>query len=560
MSEPAGDRSYDEGLHQALEKLAGDFKMGIQPDWQRIAREQPRLVDDLRDLWGAVLLAEEAARSSALEIESTPAMPGPAEAGRKAAADSPQRFGDYEILEELGHGGMGVVYKARQASLGRLVALKRMIKGELASPGDTARFRSEAESAARLDHPHIVPVYEVGAWEGLPYFTMRLIEGKTLSQRLSGGPMESREAARLLVPVCRAIHYAHQRGILHRDLKPSNILIDAEGLPYVTDFGLARRVEAEGSLTHSGAILGTPGYMAPEQAAGNRGHISPASDVYGLGAVLFHMATGRPPFHAATAVDAVLAVLEQDPLLPRLLNPKVDRELEMVILKCLQKPAELRYVSAAGLADDLEAYLAGETVSAHSTGLRLLMARMFRETHHASILENWGLLWMWHSAVLIALCALTNAMQWAGADDPRAYIGLWAIGFSAWAAIFWSLRRRGGPITFVERQIAHVWGASVITSVLLFFLETLLGLKVLSLSPVLGLIGGTVFFVKAGILSGIFYFQAAALFLTSAAMALFPKIGISLFGLVSALCFFIPGLKYWRQQLQSNHSSRRKGA
>ncbi len=558
MSEPAGDRPYDERLHQALEKLAGDYKLGTQPDWQKIAREQPRLVDDLRDLWGAVLLAEEAARSSALEVESTQAVTGQAEAGRKAA-DYPQRFGDYEILEELGHGGMGVVYKARQVSLGRMVALKRMIKGELASPGDTARFQSEAESAARLDHPHIIPVYEVGAREGLPFFTMRLIEGKTLSQRLSGGPMESREAARLLVPVCRAIHYAHQRGILHRDLKPSNILIDAEGLPYVTDFGLARRVEAEGSLTHSGAILGTPGYMAPEQAAGNRGHISPASDVYGLGAVLYHMVTGRPPFQAATAVDAVLAVLEQDPLLPRLLNPKVDRELEMVILKCLQKPAELRYGSAAGLADDLEAYLAGETVSAHSTGLRLLMARMFRETHHASILENWGLLWMWHSAVLVALCALTNAMQWAGADDPRAFIGLWAIGFSAWAAIFWSLRRRGGPITFVERQIAHVWGASVITSVLLFFLETLLGLKVLSLSPVLGLIGGTVFFVKAGILSGIFYFQAAALFLTSAAMALFPKIGISLFGLVSALCFFIPGLKYWRQQVQSNHSSRRKG-
>ena len=246
-----------------------------------------------------------------------------------------------------------------------------------------------------------------------------------------------------------------------------------------------------------------------------------------------------------------LAVLEQDPLAPRLLDPAIDRDLEMVVLKCLQKPPELRYRGADELADELEAYLRGDPISVRTVSLPLLFSRLFRTTHHAAILENWGLLWMWHSLVLIFLCGLTNALWWWDIEEPLAYLGLWTIGFGAWSAIFWSLRRRGGPITFVERQIAHIWGASIIGSSSLFLIEILLTLPVLSLAPVLPLFGVAVFMAKAAVLSGRFYVQAGVFLATSFVMAYLQSVGqtwgVLLFGLVSALCFFIPGLKYYRQ-------------
>ena len=259
------------------------------------------------------------------------------------------------------------------------------------------------------------------------------------------------------------------------------------------------------------------------------------------------MLTGRPPFQASTPVDVILSVLEEDPLPPRLLNGTIDRDLEMIILKCLQKPQELRYSSAADLADDLEAYLAGDSISVRSISLPLLVSRMFRETHHAAILENWGLLWMWHSVVLIILCVTTNVMQWMEIKTPISYMALWSLGLGAWAIIFWTLRRRGGPITFVERQIAHIWAASVLGSSALFVVEIFMDLPVLTLSPVLALLAGMVFVAKAGILSGKFYVHSAALFLTCLPMVWFPQFGLIIFGVVSAACFFIPGLKYYSQ-------------
>jgi serine/threonine-protein kinase len=343
-------------------------------------------------------------------------------------------------------------------------------------------------------------------------------------------------------------------------LKPSNILIDLEGRPLVADFGLAKRVEAEGTLTQSGAILGTPSYMSPEQAAGSRGHIGPASDVYGLGAILYHLLTGRPPFQAATAVDTVLSVLEEDPLPPRLIHKRVDRELEWIALKCLQKPPDLRYQTAAALAGDLERYLAGEPISARSAGLGVLLGRLFRETHHAVVLENWGLLWMWHSVAVLGICLLTNWLHWRGVRLPGPYLALWAVGFGAWGLIFLGLRRRGGPITFVERQITHLWGASLIASILLFFVEMILRLPVLTLSPVLGLVSGMVFFMKAAILSGAFYFQAAGQFLTALLMAMFPRLALIIFGVSNALSFFLPGLKYHRQRERSGGGNQTSDA
>ena len=289
---------------------------------------------------------------------------------------------------------------------------------------------------------------------------MQYVEGATLSERLAAGPMPPREAATLLAKACRAIHYAHQHGVLHRDLKPSNILIDSKASRTSPTSAWPRQIEADSNLTRTGAVLGTPSYMAPEQAAGNRGQLGPASDVYSLGAILYQMLTGRPPFQAASPVDTVLLVLEQDPVPPRLLNPKADRDLEMIALRCLQKPPELRYATAAALADDLEAYLAGEPISARSGAFTQVIARLFRETHHATVLENWGLLWMWHSLALVVICLITNAFKWRGIDSPGPYLAIWTVGFGTWAAIFWALRRRAGPVTFVERQIAHVWGAA----------------------------------------------------------------------------------------------------
>jgi eukaryotic-like serine/threonine-protein kinase len=545
-------------LIRYLDELSARSRAGKTPDFEAIRKSHPELVDELRQLWATAMVAEDLATLSAvLDAPEAKSDPPPAE-----PRGGGKRVGDYEILEEIGRGGMGVVYRARQISLGRIVALKMVLRGALASATDRTRFRAEAESAARLHHPHITPVYEVGDDDGQPYFSMQFVEGTTLARRIADGPLPAQDAARMLLPICRAIAEAHRGGLLHRDLKPSNILIDRTGRPYVSDFGLAKRVTAAGEtvdepaaslLTHSGAIVGTPGYMAPEQAAGNRGEVSRATDVYGLGAILYAMLTGRAPFQSASPVDTVLQVLEQDPLPPRVLNPQADVDLEMIALKCLQKPADLRYQSADDLADDLEAFLASEPISARSSRFSQVLTRAFRETHHAGVLENWGVLWMWHSLVLIVLCVVTNYIQWQGITSRLPYVGLWTFGLGIWAVIFWNLRRRSGPITFVERQVAHIWAGSVICSTLLFGIEALLRLPVLTLSPVLGLVSGMVFLVKAGILSGAFYVQAAVLFATAAVMAVWPATGlpnisISIFGIVSAACFFVPGLKYYRQR------------
>ncbi|MEZ6119835.1 MAG: serine/threonine-protein kinase [Pirellulaceae bacterium] len=461
----------------------------------------------------------------------------------------PFEFGDYTLLREVGRGGMGVVYEARQKSLDRTVAVKMLLRGQWASASDQARFRAEAESAASLHHPQIVPVYEVGERDGYLFFSMKFVSHRTLSQLLSDGPISPRHAAELLSQVARAIDFAHRHGVLHRDLKPSNILIDEEGLPHVSDFGLAKQVADPANLTRSGAVLGTPAYMAPEQAAGNRGEVGITSDVYSLGCILYHMLAGRPPFTAASPVDVVLMVLEQDPPLLRSLNPKADRDLEMIALRCLQKPQDLRYPSAAALANDLDAYLSDEPISARSGRFTQIVARLFRETHHAQVLENWGVLWMWHSLALLVVCSLTNTIYLAGIRDRLPYFLFWTAGLGTWAAVFWMLRNRMGPVTFVERQIAHLWAGSMISVALLFPVEALLDLEVLTLSPILALSSGMVFMAKAGILSGSFYFSAAALFATSVVMACWPSYAHFIFGTVSAACFFLPGWKYHQQKM-----------
>jgi eukaryotic-like serine/threonine-protein kinase len=346
-------------------------------------------------------------------------------------------------------------------------------------------------------------------------------------------------------------------------LKPSNILLASVGrkpaesqsesatlrpplAPKVSDFGLAKRTDRAESLTRTGAVVGTPSYMAPEQAT-SRKDITPAADVYSLGAILYELLTGRPPFQASNPVDTLLLVLEQEPIPPRDLNPTVDRDLELICLKCLQKPSELRYQSAAGLAADLDAYRVGDKLSVQDS-LGSFVSRLLRETHHAAVLENWGLLWMWHSLAIFLICLATQVMAWLSIDSHGAYLMLWGAGLVTWGAIFWRLRRQGGPVLFVERQIAHAWAGGMVGSIALFVIEVVKGDPSLSLSPVLPVLAGMVFLFKAGTLSGQFYPWVGAYFGTAVYMALVPEWGHVAFGLVSALSFFVPGLKYYRQR------------
>ena len=280
----------------------------------------------------------------------------------------PRRFADYDLLEEIARGGMGVVYKARQIGLNRIVALKMILAGQLASEREVRRFHAEAAAAANLDHPGIVPIYEVGEHQGQHFFSMGFIEGQSLEARIARAPLEPRKAAELLQAVAEAVQYAHQKGVVHRDLKPANILLDHAGHPRITDFGLARPVTGQSGLTASGEVVGTPSYMPPEQAAGKLHEIGPASDVYALGAVLYATLTGRPPFQAPSPMDTLLQVLEQEPVAPRRRNPHVPRDLETICLKALEKNPDKRYRTAGDMAADLGRYLSGFAISARRVG------------------------------------------------------------------------------------------------------------------------------------------------------------------------------------------------
>jgi serine/threonine protein kinase/tetratricopeptide (TPR) repeat protein len=282
----------------------------------------------------------------------------------KAVLRPPERLGDYELLEEIGRGGMGVVYRARQVSLNRIVAVKMLLAGQRAAEALRQRFRQEAEAAGHLQHPHIVAVHEVGEQDGQPYFSMDYIEGKSLAALVRENLLPPATAAAYVKTIALAIHYAHQQGTLHRDLKPANVLIDACGQPRITDFGIAKRIAADSQLTATGEVLGTPSYMAPEQAAGKVGQIGPASDIYAMGAILYELLTGRPPFRADTPFDTLRQVVETDAASLRLLNPKVPRDLETICRKCLEKEPGKRYPNGQALADDLERFLKGEPIRA----------------------------------------------------------------------------------------------------------------------------------------------------------------------------------------------------
>jgi eukaryotic-like serine/threonine-protein kinase len=325
---------------------------------------------------------------------------GIGDAGHPAGV--PIDFGDYELVEEIGRGGQGVVYRARQKSLNRTVALKVIGLGQWATQAHLKRFRREAEAAANLDHPCIVPIYEVGEREGSCYFSMKLVEGGELDELARRELLPIRRAVELIAKLARTIDYAHQHGVLHRDIKPGNILLDANGEPHLTDFGLARLLETKSTVTHTMDVLGTPSYMAPEQASGRNEQLTSATDVYGLGAVFYQLLTGHPPFAGGTTFETVQLVLDSEPRQPRLWNPKIDRDLATICLKCLEKDPKRRYASALALAEDLERWLKHEPIRARRIGV-----------------FTRGKKWVWRNpttavliASLVALAAAVGVIVW----------------------------------------------------------------------------------------------------------------------------------------------------
>jgi serine/threonine protein kinase len=378
--EPTISPDVEISLDVVLAAILRQADDGQAPDPVHWQAQYPQFARELAEFFAAQQQVER--WTAPLRAAATPAAETLPVAPAAPTSAGVRSFGDYELLQELGQGGMGVVYRARQKSLNRQLALKMVRAGQFATEADRLRFRHEAEVVAGLDHPHIVSIYEVGEAEEQQFFSMKLIEGGSLADRIvsNPGPAASKEAQRqaaeLIVQVARAVHHAHQHGILHRDLKPGNILLDSSGAAHVTDFGLAKRLQelnpkevprgtqaAMPALTQSGAIVGTPGYMAPEQAAGQKG-LSTAVDTYSLGAILYELLTGRPPFQGPTPLDILLQVLDREPEPLHRLNPQLDRDLETICLKCLEKGPEQRYPSAEALARDLERWLAGEPVQA----------------------------------------------------------------------------------------------------------------------------------------------------------------------------------------------------
>jgi len=347
--------SYDDkNTLEVLDSYLARLQAGEKPNRDALLKEHPELASALSCLEALEVLAP--------PIREASTIPGNGSDATLGECNFPRDFGPYELIREIGRGGMGVVYEARQKGLDRSVAVKMILTGHLASPELIRRFQVEAKAAARSRHSNIVHIHEVGQHHGQDFFAMEYIEGYSLSQRIRRGPCDLHAAVRIVATVARAVEHLHQQGILHRDLKPSNILLDAEDQPFVTDFGLAKVFSPDSDMTTTGIIAGTPSYMAPEQASGRRAEVGTATDVYSLGAVLYELLTGVPPFLAETPLDTLMEVLGGDPAMPRSINSHIPRGLELICLKCLAKEPRERYASAAALADDLDRFARGDVL------------------------------------------------------------------------------------------------------------------------------------------------------------------------------------------------------
>jgi len=460
----------------------------------------------------------------------------------------------YEILGVLGRGGMGVVYRALDIRLKRVVALKMILAGVHAGPEELERFHREAEAVAQLQHPNIVQIHDVGEHEGRHFFSMEYVAGPSLSDCLTDGPLAPGKAAAIMVEVSQAIAYAHERGVIHRDLKPANVLMEPDGRPKVTDFGLAKRVEADERLTSTGQILGTPGYMAPEQAAGQIDEVNEAADIYALGAMLYALVTGRPPFQADNPLDTMIQVLEEDPAPLRLLNPKVDPDLETICLKCLEKDPEHRYVSAAGVAEDLARFGEGESISVKSVNVVGRMIRALRRSKHDVELRAWGTMLFWFAGIVLLSEIGVFAQSLDGITSP--YPTKWTIAIRvgqllAMGLVLWAFRSNWSISTGIaERQMLSIWVGFLVACHLVIAVailsvdpESSNGQWKLEVYPYLTIISGLAYFVMGSNYWGQCYLCAFLFFATALVMPATLRWAPLEFGLLWAVCLTLIGMR-----------------
>ncbi len=445
--------------HDHAARLAGNWRISDGGDLQIMAvagKKRATDTDDPTAAWESPAGAEAAQRGD-----------------RPDHGLRSRRFGDYEILEEIARGAMGVVYRARQISLNRIVAVKMILSGQLADESDIRRFRLEAEAAASLQHPSIVAIYEIGPEDGQQYFSMECVAGENLSQIIRRGTLPPKQAARYVRQIAAAIHYAHRRGVTHRDIKPSNVLIDDKDQVRVTDFGLAKRVECDQRLTASDQIVGTVPYMAPEQVAGSRDRVGPVSDIYSIGALFYELLTGRTPFRGRTVMDTLVEIREHEPKPPRQLNPQVPRELEMICLKCLEKDPHQRYRSAQELADDLERFLDGDSISISGPSLLDRLLCTLGRGHHDVEFRTWANMLFHFAWIVFAANFLSFLVGLLHLSRPLVWLGTFRGGeFTGMATVLWLYRAdwyppRGKP----ARQLWALWLGYVAGSLTLFLVE-----------------------------------------------------------------------------------------
>lgn len=478
-------------------------------------------------------------------LAETQGISHPGDASGGAERDDLPAIRGFEIEREVGRGGMGVVYLARQLGFERRVALKVIPRSRGKNAEEVARFKAEGEAFASLDHPNIVSVYEVGEDQGLHYFSMKYLPGGALSQSIHRYRGQPRRIAELMVAVASGMSHAHRRGFLHRDLKPANILLDEDGTPLITDFGLAKRWDGEAhDLTRSGQIIGTPGYMAPEQAAGRHRDMTTATDVYSLGAILYELLTGRPPFQGDSLMEVLMRVIEEPPVKPSKLDEDADGILEAIAMKCLEKDPADRYTTACGMKADLEAYLRGDDVSVIDNSTARFLRHFLRDSRHVEVMALWSRVWMAQAWLTTLFCLSVAVALWKGWTYGQCGTIVLPYLMGLFYATYRFRLRRDVPFSPVEHQLFNIGMSFFICTFLSLFLGITEQIPFKQWLPFVVLMAGMCFHSMALALGGSFYPMTFFCYLVAPLFPWSPPAATALFGILGGIGLYIPARRF----------------